>query len=340
MLSRLQHDAMRSILGDKLVLHEIDRVPPAGLQATFKALQGYIDGITAEELSAILTRIAEERVGRIFVDGSNLGRLTQVVKQRLPSVEVLTFFHNVEARFFLGALRESRSVRALGVLVGNYAAERAAVRYSDRLIALSRRDSEGLMSLYGRAATDIFPMAVDDKLVPRPRDPKVHSDGGYALFVGGAFYANRAGIKWFADNVSPEIGLKTCIVGRGFDEVRAELEREGRVEVVGGVDHLDEWYRNARIVVAPIFDGSGMKTKTAEALMFGKKIVGTPESFSGYEDVAAKAGWVCNTKDEFVEALRLVESMPIPAFDAELRQIYEQNYSRKAAERRLAKILA
>lgn len=73
--------------------------------------------------------------------------------------------------------------------------------------------------------------------------------------------------------MEPRIGLRICIVGHGVEEMRSRLERPGKVEVVGPVDGLDEWYLNARAVVAPIFDGSGMKTKIAEALMFGKRIV-------------------------------------------------------------------
>ena len=41
--------------------------------------------------------------------------------------------------------------------------------------------------------------------------------------------------------------------------------------VVGEVESLAQWYHDAYFVVAPIFDGSGMKTKVAEALMYGKE---------------------------------------------------------------------
>ena len=50
-----------------------------------------------------------------------------------------------------------------------------------------------------------------------------------------------------------------------------------------------------------------MKTKVAEALMYGKRIIGTREAFSGYEFNAEEVGWLCNTKEEFVAALRRVE---------------------------------
>ena len=67
-----------------------------------------------------------------------------------------------------------------------------------------------------------------------------------------------------------------------------------------------------------------MKTKVAEALMFGKKIVGTPEAFSGYEDIAERAGWVCSTADEFVQAMEAADDMVKARFDPEMRALYEK----------------
>jgi glycosyltransferase involved in cell wall biosynthesis len=82
-----------------------------------------------------------------------------------------------------------------------------------------------------------------------------------------------------------------------------------------------------------------MKTKVAEALMFGKKIVGTPEAFSGYEGVAEHVGWVCATADEFVAAIGHAAQEIVKSFDPGLRAIYEENYSFRAAQLRLAEIL-
>jgi len=81
-----------------------------------------------------------------------------------------------------------------------------------------------------------------------------------------------------------------------------------------------------------------MKTKVAEALMHGKKVIGTPEAFSGYEDVVGKAGWVCSTPQEFSDAIVAAQETK-PAFLPELRSLYEQFYSFNAARARLSKIL-
>ena len=83
----------------------------------------------------------------------------------------------------------------------------------------------------------------------------------------------------------------------------------------------------------------GMKTKIAEALMYGKKIIGTPEAFSGYEDIADRAGWVCETADDFVAAIARAKGSVINGFAPDLRAIYEERHSYQAARSRLAGIL-
>lgn len=339
LLCKLNYQALAEIYEERLVLFELPPTKLRNVHAIVNAFRGHIDGLNGAVIAEVLRTIQTEKVSQIFVDGSNLGGLAKIVKQRLPQIKVITFFHNVEARFFLGSLRQTKTLRALAVLAVNYLAEKKSVRYSDKIICLSKRDSRLLQKLYGRAATHISPMALQDKLPTNIETFIEHVAEPYALFVGGGFYANRAGILWFVRHVAPRITIKTCIVGRGLDDLKRELEEFGKVEVVGGVDDLAPWYLNACFVIAPIFDGSGMKTKVAEALMFGKKIIGTPEAFSGYEDIAGRAGWVCATADEFVSAIQKTENTDVKSFDSELRALYEKTYSFSAARSRLARIL-
>ncbi len=67
-----------------------------------------------------------------------------------------------------------------------------------------------------------------------------------------------------------------------------------------------------------------MKTKEAEALMRGKKVVGTPKAFSGYEDIAESAGWLCKNTDKFVAAMKTAQCIIDIAFDPFLRGLYNK----------------
>ena len=338
-LCKLNYEALKGIYGERLVVFELARRSLQSIGSVLSAFKGHIDGLDKTTIEVALRAIRSENISKVFVDGSNLGAFTKLLKIRFPQVEVTTFYHNVEARFFLGSLRQQKSFRALAVLIVNYFAEKKATKHSDKIVCLSYRDSCLLQRVYGRSATHFSSMAIQDKMPVNFVHSALPASKKFALFVGGVFYANRAGISWFVDCVVPRIQIKICIVGRGFEAYRSELQQEDKVEVVGEVEHLADWYRDASFVIAPIFDGSGMKTKVAEALMFGKKVVGTPEAFSGYEDVAETAGWICNTADDFVAAISCAQVLVTQTFDPNLRSMYEEKYSFEAAKLRLAKIL-
>ena len=341
LLCKLNFDTLNLLYGERLILVNLPKPRPRGLGQATKAFAGHLDGLDTASIEAALALMAQESVSQVFVDGSNLGGFVSAAKARFPSVEVITFFHNVEARFFLGAFAQSRSVRSAAVLLANYLAERKAVRGSDKIVTLSERDSGQLKRLYGRAATHVMPMALRDKLPARALDSAGVSpaEGRYALFVGGVFYANQAGITWFVEHVAPRIDIRICIVGRGFEALKDSLHRDGKVEVVGAVESLAEWYLGAAFVIAPIFDGSGMKTKVAEALMFDRKVVGTPEAFSGYEGITDKAGVVCASADEFVAAINGFDEHSGGSRPGELRAMYEANHSQNAYARKMAAVL-
>ena len=339
LLSRLHHDALVDIFGTGLLFLNVKSRRLSGWKAFTSAFRGHVDGLDSSVIAGIVSSVRESGVQMVLIDGSNFGKLAAAIQRHCPAVDVITFFHNCEARFFLGALRQRPSIRALGVLLANYLAERSAVRFSDKRICLNQRDSEVLLRLYGQGATHLTAMAMQDRLTHQSLESGPSPGEAYALFVGGTFYANRQGIEWYVEHVAPRAPITTYVVGKGFEQWKDRLERNGRVRVIGAVDALAPWYLGAKFVVAPIFDGSGMKTKVAEALMFGKRIVGTPEAFVGYED-AQDIGTMCNTPAEFITALECEMDGSVPRVDSRLRGIYEAKYSFAAAQSRLAAILS
>ena len=194
MLCKLNRDCLKDIFGDTLSVRELDARPVSGAQMVLDAFHGHIDGVSAAVVAQAAEEIERKAISCVFLDGSNLGEIAADLKRRGSAVKVVTFFHNVESRFFLGSFKTSRTLRSLGVFLANYLAERKAIRHSDITIALSRRDSDLLRCVYGRAATVIVPMALEDKLPPTSdvaTEAAVPPTEKYLLFVGGAFYANN-----------------------------------------------------------------------------------------------------------------------------------------------------
>lgn len=124
LLCKLNHDVLKEIYGQQLVLFELPNLPLRGVWAILRAFNGFIDGLDEKKIDFIIQMIQREKVGKVFVDGSNFGAFVKILKERMPNVEISIFFHNVESRFFLGALYENIKLRAIAVLIANYVAEK------------------------------------------------------------------------------------------------------------------------------------------------------------------------------------------------------------------------
>lgn len=322
LLSRLLH-AVLAELFDRVTI-----VRFTGRTTALNALQGRLNGI--ERHSAACA--ADPSITHALIDGSNLGALAWQIRRARPGLPVSCFFHNCETRFFQDAFAAAPGPRALAVLAGHWRAERRAVRGSQRLITLSERDSDELARRHGRGADAVVPLALDDR-----RDPAggaVRRSEPYVLFVGGGFFGNVAGLQWYAREVAPRLRLPTLVVGRGLDALGGTLP--ANMELIGAVDALSPWYAGAAGVVAPILSGSGMKTKVAEALMHGKRVVGTTEAFSGYGAQVLAANLRADDAAGFANAVAHMAEGSAPGFDPALRDLYERYHSRAAFRQGLA----
>ena len=117
-------------------------------------------------------------------------------------------------------------------------------------------------------------------------------------------FPNIEGLNWFLKHVAPYIDMDIRIVGACCKNPAFHNRiLPDNVYLEGYVDNIARYYINADAVIAPIFSGSGMKTKTIEAMSYGKTIFGTNEAFAGIECDYDKIGGLCNTAEEFIRCL-------------------------------------
>lgn len=342
MLSSLNYQLLISIFNQNCFHFEIssNQPHPSKSKLFSKIFQGEIDGVSKELLAKLSTQVRLQNISQIFIDGSNLGLVAQHLKKEFPNIKIFTFFHNIETKFFYDSLIRAKSLRSIIILVANYFAEKKSVKYSDHLICLTKADSNIMTNFFNRKADSILPMALVDKLNVYASSANQMAEEKYVLFVGGLFYANEHGMRWFVKYIAPNISYKIFIVGRGFETLKNEFEKTKNITVVGKVDDLNKWYRESDCVIAPIFEGSGMKTKVAEALMFGKKIVASSSALEGYEDMPNNICYCCNSKAAFIDTLNTLYNEKHLKFDQRIRDIYENKFSFLAAKKNLKKILS
>ena len=301
--------------------------------SVLEKLQFYIGGINKEIENAIITFLNQNQdIGYVFLSQSTLGRIAKKIKKRFGDrIKVITFFHNIEKHYAREYIKVV-GLKGYYLYVASAFNEKLSVKYSDTHILLNSRDSECLYKEYKVSSNIILPVSCEDKFLP---ERILTSDNQHKifLFVGVAFFANLNGIEWFMNKVMSNVKGKLIIVGKGMEQYKDSWQSD-RVEVHGFVEDISEFYYKSSVVIAPIFVGGGMKTKTAEALMYGKTIVGTKEAFEGYiKDNRAMIE--CNTDEEFIFSLNTINNV---GFNNISREIFINNYSNESLLLKFKKI--
>ncbi len=287
----------------------------------------------------IIEAIEAEQSDLIFYEFSIMGRLLQRV--RTPAISVL-YLHNVEKMYAWNKVKHD-GIHYLPAFFSYSRNERISMRHADRVITLTKRDSVLIESLYHRKADFIFPISFDDTYPSYPINKPSRIEGKSLLFVGSLFRPNRNGIRWFVENVMPQLPDVTLfIIGHKMQEMQAELTRKN-VVVIGTVDNLSAWYIHCNAVVIPIFYGDGMKVKTAEALMYGKQIFAAREALVGYDldEVRENGVSECNTADEFISRIQVffASQYKDATYLEGVRNLFLTRYETRAIESRMGAFL-
>lgn len=105
------------------------------------------------------------------------------------------------------------------------------------------------------------------------------------LFFSGDSDLNRNGIYYFLEKVWPlvrnEVNTAHLIIGGGICKSLKKRGLVDKVELVGYVDDVDAFYRLGNIAINPVYQGTGLKIKTLEALSYGKITIVHPHSIDG-----------------------------------------------------------
>lgn len=300
----------------------IDFVCPDEKTSLFKKITF---GVTSSYLSRLKSSIEQNNYDFIFISQSNLGRVAKFLKAINKDLRIITFFHNVERDYGKEYIKVS-FVKGFILFLLSWIYEYLSCKYTDEIIVLNERDNHRLFDIYRRHADYVLPTSLDDKFdKDKVLDVQNVDFPIDYLFVGYAFFPNIHGVQWFINNVMPFVEGNLYIVGKDMDKQSFENVTD-RIHIYGYVDDLSAFYYNAKFVVSPIFLGSGMKTKTCEALMYGKTIIATSEALTGY-DVVENAVYKCDTSSEFINAINRLNECHFSLFNQVSRDLFITRYS-------------
>ena len=305
------------------------------LDRVHRWMQGNMMFISNDIISEICELINSNAIKTVFIEDSVFGNLVKKIKKSCKECKVFSFYHDVKADLYKQWMDNERTLKSKIEYTIGIRQEYVNQKYADINIVFNERDAKKFQAYYGKRPDVVIPLpapvpAISDNIMDSitAKDDKKH-----ILFVGKKYYPNLVGFKWFVDNVLPSLtdNIQVDVVGRGLEELRNEYS-DPRINVIGGVESLNPYYENADIVIAPLFDGGGMKSKTVEALSFGKIFVGTEESLFGFweemdSDIRGKTCYQCNTPEEWIQTINNLANDDIHKFNEDIFELFKAKFS-------------
>jgi glycosyltransferase involved in cell wall biosynthesis len=170
-----------------------------------------------------------------------------------------------------------------------------------RIFTFSDKDSNILRNKYG-IESQVTSFYIDmplnltiEKLYPR-----------IVLFGSWRRPENLEGLLWFWEYVYPSIkkDLDVLVIGGGLESsVENDMKRYSNVHYLGFVEEPAKIIAESSMLIAPVFQGAGVKVKVIEALALGCHVVGTSVAFEGVSDAYSKFALLAETKEDFIHII-------------------------------------
>jgi type VI protein secretion system component Hcp len=175
--------------------------------------------------------------------------------------------------------------------------ELAAALSADCVITHSQTEADKLGQLPSIAAerkVHVAPWTVPPAAVQTP-----FIDRSGVAFIGCFAHApNVDAVRWLVEDIMPLVwvaqpDLPCLIVGSDMSaDLYQQLARPG-VKILGRVERLSEVFEQARLTIAPLRFGAGLKDKVLRSMAAGLPCVGTSEAFNGMQGLPGAISDAC-----------------------------------------------
>lgn len=305
----------------------------------FNILTGHLMCSSKTE-DEIVNYVLKNEISVVLFERAMYGKL--ICKLAEKNIVTQVFMENIEAQYFYNKVKYQNRL-LLPVYYAVKKSEKKSFDHANDVFCLTDRDASNLKAIYQYDARAILPMTFEDCFEQKKEDiSNIYQSGSEKnlLFIGSMFLPNYEGIKWFVENVMPELNDYTLtIVGKDFETKAEELTREN-VRVIGTVDELATYYLSNSVMVMPILFGDGMKIKTAEAMMYGKIIFASHEALEGYDVKNVDHIYECNSAEEYIENIRKYYPNDKNKFFAnDVRTCFIEKYESNSIVRKFAELL-
>ncbi len=214
--------------------------------------------------------------------------------------------------------------------------ETKALKFFDRVIAVSENEKAALNLLLPEKAIAVIPNGIDLEEFKPPSEPG--EELPYQLIFSGTmdFRPNVDAVLWFARKVWPQVRKAKpqatfIITGKRPSPAVEGLGKLPGIKVTGPVKDIRPYILQSAVFVLPMRMGGGVRLKLLEALALGKALVTTPFGADGVPLTPGKEAIFANDPAAFAkEVIFLLDQPEVRKKLGEAgRDFVEKNYGWK-----------
>ncbi len=134
------------------------------------------------------------------------------------------------------------------------------------------------------------------------------------IFIGGYSHVpNVDAAEWLVNAIMPLVwddfpSLTVTLLGSNPSERVWRLADDRRVRVTGFIHDVEPYFQSARVFVAPLRYGAGLKGKIGQSLEFGLPVVTTSIGAEGFDFVDGHDALIADEPGAFADAVKRLYS--------------------------------
>jgi glycosyltransferase involved in cell wall biosynthesis len=267
----------------------------------------------------------------VVLNNSRLGYVASAVRKRTRLL--MTWYVNIEIDYIRHKYR-SKLLTQLDLAIFKLR-EAQCARLSDCSLFITQRDLRRHDEVYGPTRYAMLPIATPERTVTKKQSSAVR-----LAFMGSFSYRpNLDAAEYLLNELLPRTSHRLLLAGsdppRAF-VAQVEAQRD-RIDFHPNFATLDGVLSDRDVFVSPLALGAGMKVKVSDSISMGIPILGSEETFVGYERLPHIDYLTCRSVDDY---LARIEDLSNPERYAEItRDLYaswKEHYSMDASVKMFA----
>jgi len=181
--------------------------------------------------------------------------------------------------------------------------ENVNISTSDVVVAITNEEKELIQDKYKDVKVEVIPNIHE----VRENAPAIEGRRGI-VFIGHYLHRpNEDAVEYFVNDILPLVqkkmgGVDFYLLGSSLTE-RVKRLASRHVHAIGFVEQPEEWFERARVFVAPLRFGAGMKGKVGHSMACGLPVVTTTVGAEGMGLENGRSVLIADTPEIFADSI-------------------------------------